>query len=130
MCSQVLAGARDDHEELPSAKTRVDLSPRMRGRCPSAVAGYARLCCTSENPRRACHPERSEGSAVLARRANVKLSCVAFREPRHPLESSQPVQPLRHAGPSESARSPPIASRLLRVASPTTDYSTSSLQPG
>src|SRR5262249_24213159 len=58
---------------------------------------------------------RSEGSAVLARMPNVKLSCVAFLEPRHSLESSRPVQtPCGMQAHNESARSSPVEHYAFR----------------
>ncbi len=73
-----------------------------RGRYPSAVAGCARRCCASGDPRRA-RPDlpsrRREKSRGPRLGMNVRLSCVAFREPQRSLERVSRSRPLRHAGP-------------------------------
>ncbi len=73
-----------------------------RGRYPSAVAGCTRHCCASGDPRRARPglPSRRRMKSRGPRLGmNVKLSCVAFREPQHSLERVSRSRPLRHAGP-------------------------------
>jgi len=51
---------------------RVDQHPQ-RDRCPSALAGCTRYCCTGGDPRRVA-AEKQHSST------DVRLSCVAFRE--------------------------------------------------
>lgn len=92
-------------------KLRSDTSKNAGGprrstgsRYPSAAAGCARLCSASRDPRRAGYL----ASQLEARPPNVKLSCVAFREPRRPRRVGRSEVPsLQAASPSGSARSSP-----------------------
>ena len=62
--------------------------PLNRDRYPSAAAGYTRLCCSSGDPRRARRisgreilPDPSPKRSIRAGVTDVRLSCVAYREP-------------------------------------------------
>src|SRR6187402_1858556 len=62
--------------------------PLNRDRYPSAAAGYTRHCCSSGDPRRARRisgreilPNPSPKRSIRAGVTDVRLSCVAYREP-------------------------------------------------
>jgi len=62
--------------------------PLNRDRYPSAAAGYTRHCCSSGDPRRARRisgreilPDPSPKRSIRAGVTDVRLSCVAYREP-------------------------------------------------